>query len=153
MSQFDPALFLDATTTEALVKRPPLPVGDYTAVIGELKTREWVGQTDPTKSGIAVDVPLTIDVPFETQQALGLDMPTLQVKDSLMLDLTPQGTIDWSIGKNGRLRKYREATGQNQKGVPFSMRQLTGNVVLVKLAHRDYKGELFEEVAGVAAKG
>ena len=33
MSQFDPQAFLDSTTTEASIKRPPLPIGDYTALI------------------------------------------------------------------------------------------------------------------------
>jgi len=41
-SNFDPSQFLDATTTEALVKRPPLPAGqDFIGTIGEPKVRGW----------------------------------------------------------------------------------------------------------------
>ena len=42
VGSFDPAAFLDATTTEALVRRPPLPVGDYVGTVGEPKSREAV---------------------------------------------------------------------------------------------------------------
>lgn len=155
MSQFDASTFLDATTTEASVKRPPIPVGDYTAVIGDLTTREWVSPKDATKSGIAIDVPLTIDLPQDVAESVGLHEPTLLVKDSIMLDLTPTGQLDLSPGKNGKLRKYREATNNNQAGKPFNIRMLGGQVVTVKISHREYpegSGDLFEQVASIAAK-
>ena len=57
MSQFDPQAFLDVSMEEALEKREVLPVGDYTAIIGEVSARAWTGKKDPTKSGIAWDLP------------------------------------------------------------------------------------------------
>ena len=154
MSQFDASTFLDLTTTEESVKRPPIPVGDYTAVIGDLKTREWVSPKDATKAGIAIDVELTIDLPQDIAESVGLLEPTLKTKDSIMLDLTPQGQIDMAPGKNGKLRKYREATNNNKAGQPFNVRMLGGQVVTVKITHREYpegSGDLFEQVAGIAA--
>lgn len=156
MTQFDPSTFLDATTTEESVKRPPIPVGDYTGVIGDLAVRDWVSKTDPTKSGKAVDVPITLDLPADVAESVGLNEPTLKVKDGIMLDLTAAGSIDYSPGKNGKLRKYREATNNNKAGQPFSMRQLSGRVITVKIGHREYpegSGDLFEEVTGIAAHG
>jgi hypothetical protein len=156
MSQFDTSTFLDFTTTEESVKRPPLPEGDYTAVIGDLTTREWVSPKDPTKSGIAVDVQLRIDVPGDVQEALGLTESTLKVKDGIMLDLTPQKTLDMSAGKNGKLRKYRDATNNNKAGQPFNIRMLSGQVITVKIGHREYpegSGDFFEQPTGVAAHG
>jgi len=153
MSQFDASTFLDFTTTEESVKRPPIPVGDYTAVIGDLTTREWVSPKDPTKSGIAIDVPLTIDLPADVAEASGLREPTLTVKDSIMLDLTPQGAIDMAPGKNGKLRKYREATDNNKPGQPFNIRMLGGQVITVKIGHREYpegSGDYFENPVSVA---
>lgn len=150
---FDPAAFLDFTTTEESVKRPPLPIDDYTAVIGDLTTRSWVSPKDPTKSGIAIDVPLVIDVPGDLVESLGLRESTLTVKDSIMLDLTESGSIDMGPGKNGRLRKYREATNNNKAGQPFNARMLSGQVVTVKIGHREYpegSGDLFEQVVGIA---
>lgn len=156
MSQFDASTFLDATTTEVSVKRPPLPVGDYTAVVGDLDTREWVSPKDPTKSGIAVDVQLTVDIPADVAESVGLTENTLKMKDSIMLDLTPQGGLDMAPGKNGKLRKYRDATNNNQAGKPFNIRMLSGNVITVKVSHREYpegSGDLFEQVAGIAVHG
>ncbi len=149
MSQFDPASFLDATITEPTVKRPPLPVGDYTAVIGEVTARAWQGKADPSKSGIAWDVPLTLEVPAEIQADLGMTQATITLKDSIMIDLTAGGTIDNGIGKNGGLRRYREACDLNKPGDSFSARAMTGRVVKVKITHEIYQDAPVERVAGV----
>lgn len=154
MSTFDPNLFLDATTTEASLKRPPLPIGDYTAIIGEMTPRQWVSPKDATKSGMAIDVQLEIDVPGSVQEQLGLTQPTLKVKDGIMLDTTEAGGLDMSPGKNAKLRRYREATGLNIAGKPFNIRMLQGNAVKVKIGHREYpegSGDLFEQVEGISA--
>jgi hypothetical protein len=144
-------MFLDETTEKALEKRPPLPVQDYTAVIEKIDAREWVGKTDPSKSGVALDIKLRIDIPADVQDQLGFDQPTLLLNDSVMIDIVPGGKgIDWSKGKNNQLRKYREATGTNVAGQPFSPRMLEGKVVRVKIGHREYQGAPVEEVAGVA---
>jgi len=134
-SAFDPQSFLDATTTEVLVKRPPLPVGDYTAVIGEITVRPWQGKSDPSKSGIAYDIPLAVEVSADIQVQLNLSFPTITLKDSCMIDLTTEGMIDYSVGKNRRLRIYRDATDNNKAGQPFAARMMTGSVVKVKVAH------------------
>lgn len=155
MSQFDTSTFLDFTTTEESLKRPPIPVGDYTGIIGDLTVREWVSPKDPTKAGVAFDVPITLDLPQDVAAAAGLLEPTLKVKDSIMLDLTPQGAIDFAPGKNGKLRRYREATNNNKAGQPFSPRSLSGQVITVKISHREYpegSGEFFEQVDGISAK-
>lgn len=149
MSQFDPQAFLDVSMEEALEKREVLPVGDYTAVIGEVSARAWTGKKDPTKSGIAWDIPLTIDVPAELQASLGL-ASTLTLKDSIMLDLTDGGTIDTGKGKNGRLRMYREALDMNKPGEGFSARKMQGQVLTVKISHEIYQDAPVERVQGVA---
>ena len=149
-SQFDPQSFLDAQITEAFSKRPPLPIGEYTAVIGEISARAWQGKADPTKSGIAWDVPLAIEVPADIQASLGLSQSTINIKDGIMLDLTDAGMIDSGPGKNRKLRNYREATGTNKPGEVFSARKLTGCVVKVKISHDIWEGEPIEKVNGVA---
>jgi len=149
MSQFDPQAFLDVSMEEALEKREVLPVGDYTAIIGEVSARAWTGKKDPTKSGIAWDLPLTIDIPAELQASLGL-ASTLTLKDSIMLDLTDGGTIDTSKGKNGRLRMYREALDMNKPGEGFSARRMQGQVLTVKIGHEIYQDAPVERITGVA---
>ena len=147
-SSFDPALFLDVTMDAPTEKRDPLPIGDYTAVIGEVTSRAWQGKADPTKSGIALDVPLTIDVPAEIQASLGLGS-TLNLKDSIMLDLTDSGMIDNAKGKNRQLRNYREALDMNKPGDVFSPRKMQGQVITVKVTHEIYQDAPVERVSGV----
>jgi hypothetical protein len=148
-SQFDPMLFLDTTLTEPTEKREVLPIGDYTAIIGEVTSRAWQGKADPTKSGIALDVPLTLDIPAELQAEKGLPS-TLNLKDSIMLDLTPGGSMDLAKGKNRQIRNYREALDMNKPGDVFSPRKMQGQVVTVKVTHEIYQDAPVERISGVA---
>lgn len=147
---FDPQSFLDAQITEVSIKRPPLPVGDYTGIIGELTSRTWQGKTDPTKSGIAFDVKLVIDIPAEVQSEMGVAMPNLTLKDSIMLDLTENGTIDMAVGKNGGLRRYREALDMNKPGQVFSPQKMVGQPLVVRVKHDLWEDNILEKVGGVA---
>jgi len=149
MSMFNPDTFLDATIEAPTEKRPPLPAGDYTAVIGEVKSRAWQGKKDPTKSGIAWDIPLTLEIPADVQTQLGLQQPTITLTDSIMLDLTDASTIDNSPGKNRGLRNYREALDMNKAGDVFSARKMTGQAVRVKVKHELYEDQIMERVGGV----
>lgn len=149
MSMFNPDTFLDATIEAPTEKRPPLPAGDYTAVIGEVKSRAWQGKKDPTRSGIAWDIPLTLEIPADVQTQLGLTQPTITLTDSIMLDLTDAGTIDNSPGKNRGLRNYREALDMNKAGDVFSARKMTGQAIRVKVKHELYEDQIMERVGGV----
>lgn len=149
MSNFDPSTFLDATITEASTKRSPLPAGrDFTAIVGEVKARTWQGKADPTKSGIVMDVPLEIDLSAYPDVQIGASKVTLT--DGIMLDLTESGMIDTSPGKNGKLRRYREALNMNKPGEPFSFRAMQGRTIKVKISHRTYEGDIFDQVESVA---
>jgi hypothetical protein len=148
-SAFDPAAFLSQETTEAASKRPPLDPGEYTGVINELKPRAWQSK-DGTKSGLAMDVTLAVEVPAEQQSAKSLE-PTLKLFDSVFVDLVDgTGALDWAPGRNRGLRVYREATGQNVAGQPFSPAKLVGQAVKVKVTHELYNGDIQERVGGIA---
>lgn len=149
MSNFDPASFLDATISEPTTRRNPLPAGrDFAGVIGEPQSRTWQGKADPTKSGVVVDVPIEIDMAAYPDVKIGATKVVL--KDGIMLDLTADGAIDNSPGKNGKLRRYREALGMNAPGTPFSFRAIQGRQIKVKIKHRTYEGDIFDEVDSVA---
>lgn len=151
ISNFDPSAFLDAQITEASVRRNPIPAGsDVIAVIGEPKARSWTGKNDPTKSGVVVDVPLEIDLSMFPELAAQVGVPKVTLTDGIMLDTTESGGIDNSPGKNGKLRRYREALGMNNPGEPFSFRAMQGRLIKVKIKHRVYEGELYDEVDSVA---
>lgn len=148
-SQFDPNLFLDATTSEVNVKLPPLPTenpaaadGLYVAQIGEVKMEsgtiekgERAGQ--PWLSAI---IPLIVEVPQQLQEALKYP-PTYQVTDRVFIDLTPQKTIDNAPGRNRGQRAYRDALDLNKPGDSWSWRKATSSVVKVKISHEMYNNE------------
>lgn len=157
-SQFDPSVFLDAQITEANEKRPPLPTenpdhpnGLYLAVIGEITTGSGtIGKGDRAGSPwISMIVPLRIQVPPAVQ---GLGLPSeLTLTDRVFLDLNEQGGLDNSKGKNRQQKNYRDATGTNVAGVPWSWRQLQGKTVMVKVTHELYNEQIQERVGNVLA--
>ena len=147
MSQFDPQSFLDATLDAPLTKRPPIMPNGYTATIGEVKSRAW-NSRDGTKSGIAYDVPLEIQL--DPAEATRVGQPTVIVSDSVMLDLTETGAIDIGPGKNRKLRAYREATNLNNPGDSFSARMLQGRQIKATVKHDTVEGEVYERIGSVA---
>ena len=119
----------------------------------EPESRPWVGVKDPTKSGVAVDIPVEVDVPPEVRERLGLTLPTIKTKYGFMLDLTPTGGIDQAPGMNRSIRNLREALDMNKPGDSFRLASVAGRVIRVKIGHREYpegSGEFFEDVVGVA---
>ena len=151
MSQFDPAMFLDTTITEPSTKRNPLTAGaDFVGIIGEVKSRTWTGRADPTKGGVVVDVPIVVDLSAYPDEAKRVGADKVTLTDGIMLDITEGGMIDNSPGKNGKLRRYREALDMNKPGDAFSFRAMQGRTIKVKISHRTYEGEIFDQVDSVA---
>ena len=147
-SMFDPNLFLDATTTEALTRRPPLPAGmDFVGTVGEPVTRRG---TKDGKNWTAVDFGIDVDLGAYPDVHKQLNADKVTLKYGFVLDLNDGGMIDWSVGKNNRLRKLREALGMNVPGQTFSMRSMQGRMVRVKIKHREFEGEMFEEIDSVS---
>lgn len=155
---FDPAAYLDMPMDAPLIKRPPVKVGDYVSIIKEVIVRPWqskdkTNEDGSLKSGIAYDVIHTVEIPEEERVRTGLQNTSLELKRDFILDLLPSGGLDGAPGKNGWLRRYRDATDLNQPGVTFRASQLVGKMVTVKIGHREYQGDLYEEITGVAKLG
>lgn len=153
-SSFDPSQFLDATTTEALVKRPPIPAGQVlVGTIEDIVVRAWTSNKPEAKvkSGIAFDLKIGIDLNGYPSIKDIVNTEKVVLTPGIMLDMKEDGkSIDWGTGKNGTLRRYREALDMNRPGEPFSPRQMVGRQLLVKIKHREYQGEFFDEVDSVA---
>lgn len=139
---FDPNAFLDQTTDVALERRPPVPAMDYLATITDLQSKEWTSKDkfndDGTlRSGLKFEITLELQLPPEVQEMCKITKLTLT--DAPLIDMTPDRMgIDYSIGKNSRLRQYRDATGLNVAGQPFSPRMLVGRMVKVRVGHEEY---------------
>lgn len=157
---FDPQAFLDMPIDEANVKRPPLMAGDYTSIIKDVVPEVWQSKdkydekTRQLKSGIKYNVIHTVEVPEAERNRVGITgMTSVELKDTIMLEMNDSGGIDTAPGKNGALRRYRDALDMNKPGVTFKPREMIGRPICVRLAHREYpagSGDLFEEIKGVA---
>lgn len=153
--QFDPSAFLDLPVDQAFERRPPLPVKDYPAIIQDVTARQWQSKDKynadgSPKTGIAYDVSLSLQIPLDVKDQLGLKTDTLTLKDSIMLDLNDQGGLSTEPGANRQLRQYREALDMNKPGVAFRARDMIGRMVLVRIKHEEYQGNIQERPAGVA---
>lgn len=154
MSTFNPELFLQTTHTEAAdTVLLPVPEGEFLAVSSPV-TAESIRQFDIKRGeragtkGLAVDVEWTIN-DDEVKTALGR---TPKVRQSLMLDLTPDGNgIDFGRGKNVGLGRLRDALGQNQNGQPWNFSMLGNQVARIKVKHRMHEDKIYAEVTEVTA--
>ena len=144
---FDAQSFLDAAVTTANdTKLIPVPMGEYTGVIEKIAPRPWQSQ-DGTQSGVSLDV--TWIVEDENVKAL-LGRTSVTVRQNIMLDVTPEGSMDMSKGKNVGIGRLREAVGKNTPGESFSFAMLPGLMAKIDVKHREYKGDMFAEVKAVA---
>ena len=147
MQVFDPTQFLEVTIDSPFEDRIPLPIGEYTAMVGQIGARSWQSKDGP-KSGVAWDIPLVVDVPPEVQQECNCG-PTLKITDSAMLDINESGNgFDFGPGKNRVLKDYREATDTNKRGDKFGAKVLQGKVIKVRIAHDLWEGRIREKIAG-----
>lgn len=150
-SIFDPNALLSTTTSDAFSRRPPIPAGtELVGVIGEVKPRQNAGKKDPTKMYTFLDIPIEIDLSQAPHIMEALGQPKVTLRDSCILDVTPAGSLDGAPGKNGQLRRYREALDMNKPGEPFSLLAMQGRPVRVKIKNEDNNGELVDAVGAVA---
>ena len=155
MQTFDPNAFLDLPIDAPLERRSPLPAQDYLAIIQDVNARQWQSQSKTTadgspKTGIVYDVALAVQIPPGVKAASGLTMDTLQLRDSIMLDLHDKGGINTAPGFNRGLRTYREALDMNKPGEVFRARAMVGRLIRVRIKHEEYQGNLQERVDGVS---
>ena len=146
---FNPDEFLDAEVTEANDTTAFLPpVSTYDATIKSIKLRQWVSKSDPTLSGVAADIIWSI----EDQELLAAaERAEVFVKQGLMLDMTPEGKLDLSKGKNVHLGRLRAALNMNIPGQPFSFNRMVGQAAKVLVKHRVDSSDIYAEVGSVAA--
>lgn len=144
---FDPQSFLDTAVSGVNdTKIIPVPVGEYMGVIDKVTPRQWQSK-DGSTTGIALDV-LWLVEDSSVKEYLGRD--TVVCKQGIMLDLTAEGGLDMSKGKNVGLGRLREAVGKNNSGEAFSFAMLPGSAAKISVAHRLANDDTFAEVKQVA---
>ena len=144
---FDPQSFLDATVTSSnSTKITPVPVGEYMGIIEKVEPRQWQSK-DGTKTGISLDVTWIVE-DNNVREFLGRENVTC--RQGVMLDVTPEGRLDTSEGKNVGLGRLREAVNKNEPGQAFSFNMLPGLSAKISVSHRIAGEDTFAEVKGVA---
>lgn len=142
---FDEDAFMSNTSEgEMSTEYTPVPIGEYSAVVKKVGTRSGSGE----KGDWAVlDVTWVID-DESIVKLTGMDEPT--VRQSIFLDVTDSGGLDYGKGKNIHLGRLREALNQNT-GAAWSPTMLVDNVATILVDHRLYEGRTFADVKSVSA--
>ncbi len=150
MSTFDPQAFLDTQTTETNDTRIlPCPVGEWPATVENVDIKSGVSQKSD-EPWTRLNVKWAIEGTPANQLAERAKIVTTQ---GVMLDITESGGLDMGKGKNVQLGRLREAVGLNAPGTPFSFRMLIGRQAKVSVTHREYEGNLFDDVKGAVKLG
>lgn len=145
---FSPEQFLELQVNDAnSTKSTPCPIGEYMAVVEDVKARQWTKKDDQSQSGMALDIIWAVD---DAAVKAELDREKVLVKQGVMLDLTANGGIDTGKGKNVTLGRLREAIGLNEPGRPFSFSMIKGRVAKIKVKHRIDGDNIYAEVEAVA---
>jgi hypothetical protein len=71
---------------------------------------------------------------YENGRSFGRQL--VNVRQGIMLDLTPDGGVDTTEGKNVPLGRLRAAVGLNDPSVEFAFNQLPGRMAKVKVSQR-----------------
>jgi hypothetical protein len=127
MSTFDLNNFLNTEITEAN-STTYVPVPEYDEVPASIKA--IVPRTAGDKP--ILDVQWSID-DDEAREVTGMAEP--MARQTIWLDVTESGGLDFRKGRNVQLGKLREALGQNVSGKPWQPGMLVGGVGKVKVKH------------------
>lgn len=127
MSTFNPDTFLNTETSDSnATAYTPVPEGEFTASIKALKPRVL------TDGRAVLDITWIVD-DEAVRQETGMAEPA--VRQTLWLDITEFGGLDFGKGKNVGLGRLREAVGQNVSGKPWQPGMLVGQVATIKVGH------------------
>jgi len=127
--QFENTQVTEATSTERIYADE----NEYPAVIDKYEFRP--GTSKDGRPYLFVDVHWSLDSP---EQRARMQREKVIVRQSFGLQQTEQGGLATGKGINVELGLLRDAVGQNQNGMPWTFKQLLGQVAKVKVKHRDF---------------
>ena len=145
----NPEEFLNQASDEALdTVIPVCDEGEWSALVKKVDFRE----VQIKKGERAGQTAYMLDIHWEIQdegQAARLGFSP-KVRQSLWVDMTPEGGLDRGKGKNVRLGRVREALGQNVAGKPWAPSMLTGGVAVVLVEHSIEGENIYANINRVA---
>lgn len=151
MTQFDPATFLSEPVQGGFSTRiTPVPEGDFPAIVTKYEARQMPNDKDASKPYTVVDVTFEID-DARAREVTGMEKPTSRM--SVFLDLTSEGKLDRSKGKNVQLGRLLEGLGLNSEDAQFSWNDLPGKPCIVHIDHTPSKKNAEDMFANVTKVG
>jgi hypothetical protein len=119
----------------------PADEGEFPAVVKKHAFRH-LDKTDQ----VVLDITWSIDDAAQRERTGREDV---QVRQSIFLDRTEAGGLDFGKGKNVSLGKLREAVGLNVPGQPFRFDMLVGRPAVVKIKNRKEGDDTYSDIKGV----
>lgn len=134
-SVFNPEQFISTVVDSAgSTQYFPSPVGDWPGQVTRIDGRRIASKQEKTLGQEYTLLEVTWELlSEEVRKATDLLHPS--ARQSLFLDLTPSGGLDFGRNKNVPLSRLREAVGQNKSGRPWAPSHLMGQTALVHVEH------------------
>jgi hypothetical protein len=131
-SVFNPDTFLGQTTDSAgSVNYFPVPVGEYMAQVDRVAGRR-IQSNNTGQEYTILEITWSI-LDDEVKRVVEQDKPL--VRQSVFLDMTPGGGLDFGKNRNVPLSRLRDAVGQNRAGKPWAPSHLMGQMARVRVDH------------------
>lgn len=142
---FDPTTFLNTEVKGAIdTTIIPVPQGEYRAQINRPPRFRKID----TKDGERVVMDVTWEIDDDgVKKTTKLDHPI--ARQSVFIDLTEEGGIDMTKGKNRQLGLLREAVGQNDARRQWAPSMLEGAMAKVKVEHSENPNDAAAPYANV----
>ena len=134
-SVFNPEQFI-GTSTDSVGSTQyfPSPIGDWPGQVVRVDCRRITSKQEKTLGQEYTLLEITWElISDEVREATDLEHPS--ARQSIFLDLTPSGGLDFGRNKNVPLSRLREAVSQNKSGRPWSPSHLVGQTALVHVEH------------------
>lgn len=135
-STFNPDQFLSTTTDQVgETKFYPCPVGDWNAQASKVEAKvieSGPGSQEPGKKFTVLEI--TWDI-LDEEPKRQCEQDRVTVRQSIFLDLTPGGGLDFGKNKNVTLSRLREALGQQRSGRQWAPSHITGGTAKVRVVH------------------
>lgn len=147
MTTFNLADFLNQTFDESnSTVSVPVPEGEFLAIADKVDLNTWQ-KRDGSASGLKLDIVWDIQ---DAELLAMFDRSKATSRQSIMLDLTETGNLDFGKGRNVQLGRLRAALDLNEPGKPFGFPMITGRMGKVSIKHRIDGDQIYSEVKAVA---
>lgn len=125
--------------------RKAIPIGEWKAVVDDVKLETFPGKKDPTKTYLRCTMFYRI-LDEKVLQEMGREK--VIAVDGWLVDLTEGGDIDFGTDRNIDLGRVREATDCNKPGDEWSFPGFKDKIVKIKMVPDNERFKLNPDLYG-----